>query len=436
MRRILVSLLLLSQLPMLLVAQQQRSTGLERLAFTHVTVIDATGSPAKPDMTVIITGDRIAAVGKSKTVSVPTDARIVDASGKFLIPGLWDMHTHLGDEALDKGGYLLLFLANGVTGIRIMHGAPAHHLWRKEIEDGRLPGPRLIIASPIIDGPKMSEAEAREAVRKAKEEGADFIKVHDQIPRDAYFALVDEAKRLRLPVEGHVPKSITAAEASAAGQKSIEHLTGVALAASDSRKAKVLFATFRKNQTWQCPTLMMRHNHTVLDDSRLADDSRLKYVEPSWRKNWLDMQTRSRSFPADEWTRRRDTVRKEVELVGELQKAGVGILAGTDDGNYSPYIFPGFSLHEELAMLVEAGLTRMQALQTATLNPAKFLNMLDTFGTVEAGKFADLVLLDADPLEDIRNTEKINAVVKNGRVMDRKALDEMLFHVEAAMSKE
>jgi len=180
--------------PILAVAQRPRAGG-QQLVFTHVTVISATGAPAQPDMTVVLAGTRIAAIGTSKSVSIPKRARVVDAKGKFLIPGLWDMHAHIGGEDGDddnkEKAYLSLWLANGVTGIRIMDGLPVHHGWRMEMEEGSLLAPRMVIASRIIGG-EMSAAEARQLVRKAKQEGADFVKVHDGVPRDAYFALVDK----------------------------------------------------------------------------------------------------------------------------------------------------------------------------------------------------------------------------------------------------
>lgn len=437
------SLLLICQLSVPLYAMQKPTAGQKALAITHITIIDVTGGQPQNDMTVIIEGGHIVAVGKSKRLRTRKGVQEVDATGKFLIPGLWDMHTHIGDDDFDKRTYLPLFLANGVTGIRIMWGSPAHHLWRKEIESGTTSGPRMVIASRVIDGPKSflsgavvvrNEAEAREAVRQAKQEGADFVKVHDEVPRDAYFALADEARRLGLPVEGHVPKSITAAESSVAGQKSIEHLTGLPVAEADSASARALFASFKKNHTWQCPTLIMRHNYSFLNDGSLAGDSRLKYVEPSRRKRWLNyMNSESSKLSAAEWSRRQEGFRKEEELVGKMTKAGVGILAGTDNNN--PYCLPGFSIHDELALLVEAGLTPAEALKSATLNPAIFLNLLDKLGTVEAGKAADMVVLDANPLEDIRNTKKVNAVVIGGRFLNRKTLDEMLAKVEAAVNQ-
>jgi imidazolonepropionase-like amidohydrolase len=411
-------------------AQRRGSSGQESFALVHVTIIDVGGGPPLRDMTVVVAGGRIAAIGRKDRVRAPRGARLIDASGKFLIPGLWDMHAHLGEDDFDRDAHLPLFIANGVTGIRLMSGSPEHQRWRGEIESGARPGPRMVIASGDIDESQTSEAGAREAVRGAARAGADFFKVYDRLPRASYFALVGEARRLGLPVAGHVPASLTAAEVSAAGQRSIEHLTGLDEAKSDDAKAARLFAVFRKNRTWQCPTLIMRHNYASLDDPRLADDPRLKYVKPSWRERWLRMSKESAGAPPGEWAARRETVRREKRLVGMMQRAGVAVLAGTDDAN--PYSFPGFSLHDELSMLVEAGLTPRQALRAATTNAAKFLGRLDSLGTVATGKLADLLLLDADPLADIRNTRRIYGVVVRGRFLDRTELNRMLAEVESA----
>jgi imidazolonepropionase-like amidohydrolase len=431
-----LALLLIILLLILPGVQVNQAAPSQLLVFNHVTVINMTGAPPQADMTVVIQGTRIIAIGRSSKIRIARAARVIDATGKYLIPGLWDMHTHLGGDEFDRNSYLRLFVANGVAGIRIMDGAPEHHLWRREIEGGTLLGPRMLIASRAIgfsDLSNISPGQVRREVRKAEQEGADFIKVHDNVPRESYVALLDEAKRFGLPVEGHVPASITAEAASNAGQKSIEHFTGLDEAKSDESKAKALSAVFRKNGTRLCPTLIMRSNYASLDDAGLADDPRLRYVKPAWRKRWLSMTKEAVNTPPGEWSKRKELIRKEKALVGKMQKAGVRILAGTDDGN--PYSIPGFSLHDELAMLVEAGLTPMQALQAATYNAASFFGELGSMGTVEKGKLADLILLDADPLENIRNTARINAVVMNGRYFPKGALQNMLAEVEAASNK-
>ncbi|HWN08688.1 MAG TPA: amidohydrolase family protein [Pyrinomonadaceae bacterium] len=446
MKKTLASLLFVLNLALALCAQQNPASARRNvanpektLAITHVAVVDVARGVVKRDMTLLIAGERIAAVGKSRTVKIPKSVRVINAAGKFLIPGLWDMHAHIGDEDFDRAAHLRLFIVNGVTGIRIMNGRPAHHGWRREIEGATLLGPRIVIASQIIDGTGSfvadvlkvhDEEQARIAVREARKQGADFVKVHDNLQRDMYFAVVAEAKRLGLTFAGHVPFSVTAKEAAEAGQKSIEHFTGLTEAETDTAQADDLIRIFRKNHTWICPTLIMRNNYAILDDGGLANDPRLRYMKPSWKKSWQYMTNESKNVPAKEWVRRKETVRREEALVGRFQKARVGILAGTDDGN--PYVMPGFSLHDELVLLVESGLTPLQALQSATRSPARFFNQLDSLGTISPGRFADLVLLNANPLVDIRNTTRINAVVVNGRFLERRDLDGILAGIEAA----
>jgi len=347
-------------------------------------------------------------------------ARVVDGTGKFVIPGLWDMHTHIPDDKIGRNAYLPLFVANGVTGIRIMEGSPELYRWRDAVARGTLFGPRMIVASEIIDGPNTflpdvvvvhTPAEARKAVRQAKRQGADFVKVYDNLSRESYFAVISEARRVHLPVEGHLPAAITAEEASNAGQKSIEHAMGIASA------GPALYALFRKNNTWQCPTLIMRHNYAHLDDRHFADDARLQYIRRSTRERWVGMIGQGDAA-------RKRIFANEKEFIGAMAKAGVGMLAGTDNGN--PFCFPGFSLHDELALLVESRLTPLQALQAATINPRKFLNV-DATG--------DFVILDANPLEDIHNTKKIYAVVMRGQFLDRKELDFLLAKIEVAANE-
>jgi len=227
MNRTLACLLAILLSPFCLPEALARSLTAKPLVFTHVNVIAATGAAPQTNMTVVIAAGRISRVGKFVKTRIPSGAEVIDATGKFLIPGLWDMHAHLGTDDFDRNGHLALFIINGVTGIRIMDGDPAHHLWRREVTSGTLIGPRMIVASAIIGQNPISVADARREVRNAKQSGADLIKVHDGLSREAYFAVIDEARRLKLPVEGHVPLAITAAEASGAGQRSIEHFTGL-----------------------------------------------------------------------------------------------------------------------------------------------------------------------------------------------------------------
>ncbi len=440
------------------------------LAITHVNVIDATGAGVKPDSTVLIEGERITAVGDSGLLHLPTNAVIVNATGQFLIPGFWDMHVHWYQEK-----YLPLFVANGVTGIRMMWGYPIHHEWKNEIEKGSLLGPRMYLASTLVDGPNPiwpgsfvagNEAEGREAVRKAKEDAADFVKVYSLLPRDAYFAIADEAKKRRIPFAGHVPIAVSVAEAAAAGQTSVEHLTGIlpacssreaellkaaqeylsqlatnhpprsyathamrenkiALESYNDEKAAALFSELKRNGSWQCPTFTVLRFVAIAACPSITNDVRLKYMPPEMRREWdAAVDSRLKSNPAENAALWKAYLQKHLEIVGAMRRAGVGILAGTDTGN--PYCMPGFSLHDELGLLVQAGLTPMEALQTATVNVARFMGRENELGTIATGKLADLVLLDANPLDDIANTRIISAVIYGGKYFPKSSLDEML----------
>jgi len=462
-----------------LIAQEAPSNKPATLILTHVTVIDATGAPAKPDMTVTISNGRIAEITRSSNAHPPSNTQLVEATGKFLIPGLWDMHVHW-----EKTGYLPLFLANGVTGMRVMWGSAVNYEWRRESAAGNLLAPHVVIASTIIDGPKpfwpgsisvSTEAQARQAVVQAKQEGADFVKVYTFLPREEYFAIVDEAKKQSIPFAGHVPKSVTVEEASRAGQKSFEHLLGVLpactsrsdeffqaaqadlaedlagphptfwgdhykalreaeLDAYSPKRAATVFAVLKSNGTWQVPTLTLLRSIGYVDDPSLTNDARLQYMPPDLPRLWQPKNAMNLYGPRsrEDFAFAKKEFQKDLEVVGAMQRAGVSILAGTDTSN--PFCMPGFSLHDELGLLVRAGLTPLEALQAATLNPAKFLGNEKDFGTVEKGKVADLVLLEANPLDNIANTTKISAVIYGGQIFPRAALDKMLADVQALAS--
>src|ERR1700677_4661652 len=436
------------------------------LAITHVTVIDTTGGPPKSDMTVIVQDRRIVDLGGSDTVHVPAGARLVDGSGKYLIPGLWDMHVHevFGDW-IPRNEKVVppLFVANGITGVRDMGGdLDVLKVWRAQIADGRLLGPRMVIAGPMLDGPVprfpssapvADAADGRRVVDELTAQGVDFIKIQSLIPRDGYFAAADEAKKLGITFVGHVPDAIRASEASDAGQRSIEHFTGIFegcstiedqllkgpkslgrnVATYDPARAKALIALMAKNQTWQVPTLVLERGQWLIDDIDLSHDPLIKYAPAAWKDRTWPMFVKDilKDMDTDPLPVRKKFVQMELDMTLAMFRPGVPFLAGTDTAA-GGHIFPGFSLHQELALFVQAGLTPLQALQTATLNPAKFMNRLADLGTVERGKLADLVLLDANPLDDIANTQRIRAVVLAGRYLDRTELDRMLKGVEKA----
>jgi imidazolonepropionase-like amidohydrolase len=449
-------------------AQSPEGAGVS-LVFTHVTVIDTATGALQPDTFVIVTGDRIEQVGTKHHVKVPKDGKIIDATGKFMIPGLWDMHVHsFFDDRAESGRdiTLPLFIANGITGVRDMGSNLDPVLQaRKDIEEKRLLGPRMIVSGPMLDGPKSTYKSAiaiatpqdgRRAVDMLKSRGVDFIKIQSYVPRDAYFAIVDECKKQNIGFVGHVPDSIRGSEASNAGQKSLEHLIGIFEGSStveddlltgpkspgrfldtyDATKEAAIIRLLAKNHTWQCPTLYWERGQWLVDVIDPNKDPDLKYAPVSWREKAWPKATKSiiKEMDTDPLSVRERFVQHELDIVKRLNQAGVPFLAGTDCPA-GVDVLPGFSLHLELQRFIAAGFTPLEALQTATLRPAQFLDKLNDYGKVEMGKVADLVLLDANPLDDIRNTQKIAAVVAAGRYFSRASLDRTLSDVEATANK-
>lgn len=417
-------------------SQTKATPQLQPLVFTHVTVIDMTGAAAKIDMTVMITGERIYALGKTGKIRVPKGVKVVDGRGKFLIPGLWDMHVHL--EISGKEASFPLYIANGITGLRDMGGnMDLINGWRQQSRQGLL-APRIVASGSILDGSPpewplrivvKNEAEARQAVGYLKSRGVNFIKVHNLLSREVYFAIADEAKKQGLTFAGHVPVAVTATDASNAGQRSIEHLSGLP-SAYDDEKARTLFSLFVKNRTWQCPTLVALRGIAFLNDADFTNDPRIRYIQPSVKGSWaFQINTFFKSRTPEAIAAAKMSVQGNLRQVGAMRRAGVEFMTGTDVG--LPYIFPGFSLQDELVLLVQAGLTPMEVLQAATRNPAKYLGLLELLGTVEKGKIANLVLLEANPLENISNTQRIAAVVLNGKLLSKELLQKMLSDAEA-----
>ena len=446
------------------------------LVLTHVTVINVIGGAPQPDQSVFIEGSRIVAVGPAARTKPPKDSQIIDARGKFLIPGLWDMHVHLAginaDPGWSKQVLLPLLLANGITGVRDMGGdLDALLAWKRDVESGSLLGPHIVASGPWLAGsgkktseqfPVANAEEARAAVRELKRRGVDFIKIITLPSREAFFAVADEAKKQDISFVGHLPFEIGALEASNAGMRSIEHLLYSAFALSysskeedlrkrlveaekkgdsatweeiaheadatyNAEKASAVWQALKKNGTWVTPTLASLDITTHPEDWK-ADDPLLEYVPQAlakqWRKSFDDAEMKKRAA----WLGRQAV--NDWRLTGEMHKAGVALLAGSD--SLDPFVFPGESLHHELAELVRAGFTPGDALRAATRGAAQFLGREAEFGSIEAGKTADLVLLDANPLENIGNTRKISAVIRGGKYLDRAALDKLLAQAKSA----
>jgi imidazolonepropionase-like amidohydrolase len=394
-------------------------------------------------MSILIIDGQIRGIARSSRLRIPENAQVLDAQGKYLIPGLWNMHVHLGSYADGKRSFAD-YLAEGVTGVRDM-GSPLEDILRlrKETSQGAIVGPELVVAGPIVQGPLPFQmpvfisvkdpSAARQTVDMLRSSGVEFIKIQDAIPHDIYLAVAEQSRKDGLPFVGHIPPTILPEEASDLGQHSIEHLGGrfwgLLVGASkdesalhaeelqmyddilnalnrhspppltnmqaaftkrlvesyDPNKASALMSRFKKNDTWQCPTLVVLHT--------------------LWAGN-------AQYSPEDLlWADR--LITKNAAFIPLMQKSGIGLLAGTD----LPPDARGGTIHDELAALVDAGLTPMQALQTATTQPARFLERSHSLGTIEVGKTANLVLLDANPLDDIHNTARISAVILHGHIV-------------------
>ncbi len=469
------------------------------LALTHVSVVNVESGQVSHDYTVVISGTRIVAVGPR--ARIPVGARVINARGKVLIPGLWDMHSH----SLDRWEWSsLLNVANGVTGFRDPGAVkPTDEIvrLRRSVEAGHTFGPRFVASGTIIDGLPKSRATyvaidsplaMRAEMQQRQRAGLDFIKVYTRLSRDVFFAGADEAKRLGIPLTGHVPLAITAAEASDAGMRSIEHsyrhrmacataedeirrllrdLIAIGVAGEDQRYAatedsafvlglnsyspercRQLGERFARNGTWFVPTLVEMQTRFV-SEYPLSDefknrfkDLRLRYVAPERVLEWRTAMTLDAGIVQGQFSygprgpdsllaERAREVANRLRMPADLAKGGALLLAGTDVDNRFPFLFFGFSLHDELALLVKGGLTPLAALQSATINPARFLGREQELGTVAEGKLADLVLLDASPLDSIGNTQRIAAVVLNGRYLSRADLDRLLNRAAALVKR-
>jgi hypothetical protein len=409
------------------------------LALTGVNIVDVVDGRIALNTTVTIRDRTISSVTQGGPP--PKGARVVNAQGQFLMPGLWDMHAHIqGNEK----AWLPLYIANGVTGIRDM-GADLDFI--VEVKDatasGRTLGPRVVAAGPILDDAPgdwpfrirvRNPDEGRAAVQLLKRRGVDLIKVHNFTPREVFFAMVEEARRQQLPVAGHVPLKVTIPEGVDAGMVSIEHMSESgrvwkACSGGDRYRpdaCRPFFEMLARRRVWQTPTLVAQTELAVIGTpaSSIAREQ-LAYAN----QRFLEMHAKNQSF----FVKRpeivgifKDLAEVAKVVTRDMAAAGVGILAGCDA------TIAGFCVHDELTTMVRAGMTPLAALQTATMNPARYLGRETTLGSVASGRSADLVLLDANPLDDITNVRRIRAVITAGRFLDRSALDQLLVQARAA----
>jgi imidazolonepropionase-like amidohydrolase len=411
-------------------------------AFVHVAVVPMDRERILDGWTVLVADRRIRELGPASAVAIPKHATVIDGRGKYLMPGLADMHAHTWEEE-----DFPLLLANGVTTIRNMFGGRTHVQWKERIAAGELASPTIYTAGPIIDGnPPIwpgavveNAAQAQRTVAEQHAAGYDFLKVYVRLSREAYEAVIQEGKARGMFVAGHVPDSVGLSAALRSGIKSIEHLSGYEMLArkeggpgeeaSWARLDESQFADIAqqtaKSGTWNCPTLVLFQHRVASAESeylrKLLARPEMRYVSPeivrSWypENNYLKHSTPARAASSRE---KGDVVRKK--LVKALHDAGARLLLGTDYGN--PFVVPGFSLQLELRNFVDAGLSPFEAIRAGTASAAEFMNAASEWGTVAAGRRADLILLEGNPLEDVSNISNPAGVMVRGTWYSRAEL--------------
>jgi amidohydrolase family protein len=457
------------------------------LAVVNVTLIDGAGSPPKPNMTVLVEEGRISAIEPAARAVVPEGTTTVDGAGKFLIPALWDMHAHVANmagQSLSGDVILPMFTAYGVVTVRDM-GGDFDRIQRLRIDmrQRRVEGPLIITPGPFVDGPRpptdivmpvSGEESARETVRTLVEKGVDFIKVQSGLSRESWRAVASEAKRRNVVFAGHVPEAVSASEVVGSGQASIEHASpalpgdaGLLLACSsreeelraemlaieaalgkpnadraelrgrqdalriamfdsyDPARATALFRRMAKENVVAVPTLIWSQTQLPRSRDDLLSDVPLGAIPSQLRLGWTAARRRTVESLTDERLAHNAKIaERSIDFVRKMHDAGVTILAGTD--SFDMLVIPGYSLHQELELLVKAGFSPMSAIYASTRDAARYFKQDKERGTIAKGKSADMLLLDADPLADIRNTRKIAAFIKGGDLLTRGDLDGLL----------
>ena len=444
---------------------------------THVTVVNTRDGTLQPGMSVVIQNGKISTIAKSASITASGSAQTIDASGKFVVPGYNDMHTHAMANADEPMPFWPAMLANGITGIREMAGnaqtiARARKL-NADSAAGRVLAPEVLSSASNIVTAMVAPPATSGVMQQLKNDGADYVKTVSQNP-GMFPILMAESKRLGLPVAGHIAPGISATEASNAGWRAVEHL-GPALsllldcstdeeairsvirrappvmpnifspfiprlpevdwfkrvmATYSEERCVTLARTFAKNETWQVPSLYRVKTMQFSADAAYRTDPNLKYVEAKRRAQWQSLAEQyTRTIPAEVDAVFRSFYDYQLKLLQTMRREKVRMLTGSDMTGI--WCIPGFSLHEEFKILAQAGFTPLEILQMSTVNAAEFLKRSD-FGQVDEGKTADLVLLDANPLLDAANLSRIWGVVVKGRYQSRAALQKMLDDTAAA----
>ncbi len=407
------------------------------VAFVNVNVAPMDAERVLERQTAVVRDGRIAELGPAESLEPPPEAERIEAEGCYLMPGLADMHTHFGSDDTAWRNDLFLFVANGVTTVREMWGSPRYLWWRDAIASGAVVGPRLYLCSPGLDGPTghfagvtppiTTPEQARRTVALYQSMGYDFIKVYSDLTLDVYTAITEEARARGIRVVGHIPSRVRLANVLAAGQASVEHLNGFAELASstgslytgtiDESRLQEIAASIGDAGVCVTPTLAVSLVGLDQIPAMLARPE-MRYVSPSFK---LFFASPLQTYPNRDLTLLETNIKAAVRV---LHSAGVNLLLGLDSG--WRYVLPGFSVHDELRLWVEAGLTPFQALRRGTAGVAEFLGAQDQAGTIAVGKRADLLLVRDNPLGDVGNLKRRVGVMAGGRWMSEEWLQERL----------
>lgn len=407
----------------------------QAIAFIGATVLPMDGARRLPNHTVIVRGDRIVEVGPAATVNVPDGAQRVEASGKFIIPGLAEMHGHVPPPNAPQDfidDVLFMYVANGITTVRGMLGAPGQLELRAKANRGEVIAPTLYLAGPSFNGNSVSTPEqAAQMVREQKAAGWDLLKVHPGLTRDEFDAMARTAREVGIRFGGHVPQDVGLLHALEMGQETFDHLDGYMEYLNGDQgpipvdRLRDVARRTKAANAWVVPTMVLWETLMGIPEvEELAAFPELRYMPPNTVTQWTNAHRNRLANPQMDRESGRTVAENRKRLLDILQEEGVGILMGTD----APQQFsvPGFSLHREMALMVDAGMTPHEVLTSGSLNVGRYFANADTFGTIVAGQRADLILLDADPLTDIGNVAKSAGVMVRGRWLPRAEIDRRL----------
>ena len=448
------------------------------LVITHAKIVDIINNKIITNKLIAISGDSIKVVDDEKMLPKYKADRYVDAKGKYVMPGLWDMHVHFrgGQDMITENRNLLpLFLVYGVTTVRDCGGdiSPSVMDWRKQTRMGTLTGPKIFTSGPKLDGVKPTwagslEVETPAQISKALDSlqaiKSDFVKIYDsKISRDAYLEIISQAKKRGMITTGHMPYTVKITEAIDRGLDASEHLYYIFKGCSakedsittfiqqrehtarpiglfaalpplydtyDDAKAAKLFAFMAQKKVAVVPTLFVSKTLAEIKETDHSKDSLLAYIDPKIQATYQGRVTSAKraTDASSQFTKKFDA--KCTALVPQMYKAGVTILAGSDCGAYNSYVYPGESIHEELKLLVAAGLTSDEALKTATNTGAKFMGVGGFYGSIQANKCADMIVIDGNPLQDISAIDQISTVISNRKVYTKQDLNKLLLAIK------